>query len=259
MGEEIKLTIEINNTRPVELVDLAKSMMSMGNEYRRFLITHDPYIEADGVKLYIKEIRSGSIIAELVALSPYALSLVDHAETITQYAKHIKMLYEWLTEGKEKPKDIEKSTLENFNNIIEPVAKDHGSQMNIGSFNVTGDLIVNLSINSTEANATQNAIRRELNALKEPATGIHQDVVMYWAQARNQPDSNKAGDRARIESIYRGDVKVKFISDELKLKMLYEEPHPFSKAFVVDVAVETVNEKPILYKILELHDVLDKE
>jgi hypothetical protein len=54
---------------------------------------------------------------------------------------------------------------------------------------------------------------------------------MYWAQARNDPNGSKAGDRARIESIYGGEVKVKFINDHIKLKMLYEEPHPFSKAF----------------------------
>lgn len=258
MTEETKLIIEISNKRHVELLDLARSMMSIGDEYKHFLVKHETYIDPDHVKLYIKEIRSGSIITELVSLSPYTLPLIDHAETVFEYAKHIKILYEWLIEGKEKPQDIEKSTLENLSNIIEPVAKDHGSQMNFGSVNVQGDLVLNLNINSTQANATQNAIRRELNLMKEPVTGIHESVVMYWAQARNQLDGNKAGDRARIESIHMGDVKVRFKNDDLKSKMLYEEPHPFQKAFVVDVAVETVNEKPVLYKILDLHDVLDK-
>ena len=256
--EESKLIIKIYNERPVELLDLAKSMMSMSDEYKRFLAKHEAYADPEHVKLYIKEIRGGSIITELVSLAPYTLPLIDHAQTIVEYAKHIKVLYEWLSSGKEKPEHTEKSTLENLNNIIEPVAKDHGSQMNLGAFTVQGNLIVNVNINSTEANATQNAIRRELDAMKEPVTGIHEGVVMYWAQARNQLDSSKAGDRARIESIYMGDVKVRFKNDELKLKMLYEEPHPFKKAFVVDVAVETVNEKPVLYRILELHDVLDK-
>jgi DNA modification methylase len=101
----------------------------------------------------------------------------------------------------------------------------------IGAINMSGESVINLYINSRNANAAQNSIKRRLNAIKEPITGIHNDVVMYWAQARNDPNGSKAGDRARIESIYGGEVKVKFINDHIKLKMLYEEPHPFSKAF----------------------------
>ncbi|MDR4518939.1 MAG: hypothetical protein MRK00_16335 [Nitrosomonas sp.] len=258
MGEEITLTIEIKNERPIELLDLAKSLISMSNEYRHFLAEHDPFIAADDVKLYIKEIRSGSIIAELAALSPYALPLIDHAETITEYIKHIKVWYKWLSESDKKPENINKSTLENLNNILEPIAKDNGAQMNIASLNIQGDMKINLTIGSNDANAAQNAIRRALNALKEPVTGIHQSVVMYWAQARNDPHSNKAGDRAKIESVFSGDVKVMFINDELKVKMLFDEAHPFNKAFIVDVAVETINGKPALYKIIKLHDVFDK-
>lgn len=256
----MKLTIEIKNKHPVELVDLAQSMMALSDEYRRFLAKHDACIDADDVKLYIKEIRSGSIITELVALAPYTLPFVDHAETVVEYAKHLKTVYEWFIGKSEEspPKDIEKSTLQNLSQIVEPIAKDHASQMNFGAINVQGGIVVNLNITATEANAAQNAIRREIEARKEPVTGIHRDVVMYWAQARNQPDS-KAGDRARIESLHPGDVKVRFANDAIKTQMLYDTPYPFSKNFVVDVAVETVEGRPALYKVLEIHDVFDRD
>jgi hypothetical protein len=130
--------------------------------------------------------------------------------------------------------------------------------MNLGALNVHGNVVLNVTINSTEANAAQNGIRRAVEALKEPVTGLHQEVVMYWAQARNQPDS-KAGDKARIESLYKGDVKVRFANDLLKTQMLYDPPYPFKKAFVVDVSVETVDGKPVLYRVLRLHDILDRD
>lgn len=260
MNNEVKLKIEINNQRPVELLDLAKSMISVSDEYKRFLAKNELHVDPDHVKLYIKQIYGGSIITELVSLAPYTLPLIDHAVIVVEYTKHIISLYEWLSGNDEKQQSPEKSTLENLSNIIEPIAKDRGSQMNIGTIDVAGDYVVNnYYINSVDANASQNAIKRQLSAMKEPVTGIHRDVVMYWAQARNDPNGSKAGDRARIESIYKGDVKVRFLSEKIKLKMLYEEPHPFSKAFVVDVAVETVNGKPALYKILEIHDILDKD
>lgn len=259
MDDKMKLTIEINNKQPVELTDLAQSMMSLADEYRRFLADHDAHIEADDVKLYVKEIRTGSIIQELVAIAPYALPFVEHSKTIVEYAKHLKTLYEWFA-GKSdtKPPSVEKTTLQNLSSIVEPIAKDHGSQANFGAVNVQGDFVVNLNLTSTEANAAQNAIRREIDAMREPVTGNHEQVVMYWAQARNTTD-NKAGDKARIESLYKGDVKVRFASDGLKAKMLYDEPYPFRKAYVVDVSVETVEDKPVLYKVLNFHEAIDRD
>lgn len=259
MEDKMKLTIEIKNKQPVELTDLAKSMISLADEYRHFLAEHDAQIDADDVKLYVKEIRAGSIIEELVAMAPYALPFVEHSKTIIDYAKHLKTLYEWFS-GKSdvKPLAVQKTTLQNLSSIVEPVAKDHGSQVNFGAVNVQGDFVVKLNLTSIEANAAQNAIRREMEAMREPVTGTHEQVVMYWAQARNQPDS-KAGDRARIESLYKGDVKVRFATDGLKAKMLYDEPFPFRKAFVVDVSVETVEDKPVLYKVLNFHEAIDRD
>ena len=261
MDNKVKLIIELKNKEPVDLIDLARSMLSVGDEYKRFIAKYElGYADADGVRLYIKQIHNGSIITELVALAPYALPFMEHANTVIDYSTHLKNVYEWfIGKSDKKPDDIEKTTLENLSTIIEPIAKDHASQINFGALNIQGDFVVNIHINSTEANAAQNAIRRELDSMKEPITGIHEGVVMYWVQARNQPDSSKAGDRAKIESIYRGDLKVRFPTHTLKTKMLYEEPYPFKKAFIVDVAVETINEKPALYKVLELHDIIDKE
>lgn len=260
VNDRMKLSIEIKNQHPVELLDLAQSMMAMADEYRRFVLRHDAQLDADGVKLYIKEIRTGSIIAELVALAPYTLPFIEHADTVVEFATHLKTVYEWFI-GKSNAltaRDIDKTTLQNLSQILEPVAKDQASQLNMGAINIQGDVIIHLHLSATEANAAQNAIRRELDTRKEPVTGIHRDVVLYWAQARNQPDS-KAGDRARIESVYPGDVKVRFANDALKTQMLYETAYPFSKNFVVDVAVETVDSRPVLYKVLEIHDVFDRE
>lgn len=259
MNDAVKLTIEIKNKQPVELLDLAQSMISLDDEYRRFLATGEQAGKPDEVKLYVKEIRTGSIITELVALAPYSLPFVEHADTVIEYAKHLKTLYDWFSgKSKEKPQGVEKTTLQNLSEILEPVAKDNASQINIGAVNIQGDVVVTLNLNSTEANAAQNGIRRELEAMKEPLTGIHEQVAMYWAQARNIPD-NKAGDKARIESIYKGDVKVRFANDGLKATLLYDEPYPFNKVFIVDVSVETVNDKPVLYKVLAFHEAIDRE
>lgn len=256
---KLKLTIEIKNSRPVELIDYAQSMICIGSEYTRFLSSGENAATPDDVKLYVKEVRTGSIITDLVANAPYAIPFIEHADTIFEYAKHLKTLFDWFA-GREdkKPQVIEKVTLQNLSNIVEPVAKDKASQMNIGAVNVAGDINLTLNISSLDANAIQNAVRREIDGMKEPVTGIHEQVLMYWAQARNQPN-NKSGDKARIESIYQGDVKVVFANDRLKAKMLFDSPYPFSHAYVIDVSVETIEGRPALYKVLEVHDEISRD
>ena len=62
---EAKLTIEIKNTKPVEITDFTDAFESLGNQYYKFL-AESPYFElSKETKLYVKEIRSGSIITEL--------------------------------------------------------------------------------------------------------------------------------------------------------------------------------------------------
>lgn len=259
MDDKMKLVIEIKNQQPIELIDLAQSMLGIGAEYRDYLSKHASHISADEARLYVKEVRTGSVITELVALAPFALPLIEHADSVLEYGKYIVTALSWLIGRGERPAEaLEKSTLTNLNTILEPIAKDRASQFNLSGITVNGNVTLHFAINSTEANAAQNSIRRELETMKEPVTGIHSKVVMYWMQARNQPNS-KSGDRARIESVHKGDVKVVFADDGLKAKMLYDPPHPFKKAFVVDVAVETIEDKPVLYRVLELHDSFDRD
>lgn len=254
--EELKLEIEIKNQRAVELADFAKSMASLADEYSRYLSSGENSATPDDVKLFVRDMRSGSIIADLVALAPAAIPFLEHAQTLVGYAQHLKGLYDFYC-GKTSASPltpVDKSTLQNLSTIVEPIAKDAGSQMNIAAMNIQGGVVMNFGVTSLEANAAQNAIRRELEAAREPITGLHEQVVMYWAQARNA--TKGTGDKARVESIFKGDVKVRFATDALKAKMLHDVAYPFGCAFVVDVIVETVKGRPALYKVVAVHEEL---
>src|SRR5258708_7552480 len=131
-----------------------------------------------------------------MALAPQALQLISYTNALVNFFKHIKAAYDYLSGASDVKPPLDKTTYQNLSNIVEPVAKDRGSQINIG--NVSGDLV--LHINSTEANAIQNAAKREIELLAEPTVGIHEKVLLYWYQARNEAKSGTV-DRATIENI----------------------------------------------------------
>ena len=250
MEEQAALRVHMELSRPVELTDLTLSLLGLGDEYRDFVERHPEICTKAGAKLYVRKIKSGSIITDLVAMIPGALPFVEHANTVIQFAGHLKIVLDYLLQRTDAKPELGRRNLENALKVLEPVAKDPSGGIQIIAM-PESTVIVNL--NSTEANAIQNRARRELEALQEPKVGLHRKVLMYWYQARNDPTS-RAGDRAIIESISPRPVKVVFEDDQLKGTILADQENIFRFGYVVDVAVETVQGVPTLYRVLAIHD-----
>lgn len=248
------LNYELKNARPIELHDLTKSLESFADEFRRYVNVTEPEASASDVTLYVKEIRAGSILATLVAASPQIIQNVGYINAVVGFVKHLKGAYDWLSGKSEDKPPLDKASLENLANIVEPVAKDHAAQVNIN--NPTGPIFVRL--NSMEANAVQNAARREIERLAEPATGVQKNVLLYFYQARDDRAS-KTGDKGIIEQITTRPVRLAWANDSLKMRVMHGTANPFEHAFLVDVMVQTIQGKPKVYVVLELHDTYPRD
>jgi len=257
---EPKLTVEIKNKRPIELLDLTESFLSLGDEYKRFVASHPDVAGAQNVRLYIKEIRAGSVVADLVALAavgvPVALPYIENANNILDFAKYLRSAYSYFTGKAEEKPQLQPAEYTNLSKIIEPVAKDNGAQIIVTATD-GGTVQVTFNLNSTESNAAQNNLRREIEQFREPETRVHSQVVLYWYRASRDTDK-QVGDRAIIESISPNPVKTVFDEEKTKAEMILSDPNPFLSAYIVDVFVDTVRGRPALYKIIRLHDRIEK-
>ena len=255
---ETKLTVTIDNGKPVELIDFTASFYSLAQEYKKHSHSHFSANSA----LYIKEVRQGSIIVELIEFTKTSvIPFFSDTNTVVEFATALKTGYEWFkgkTKGKEQPKyDI--SELENLKRILDPVAKNT-TETTI-NFNVTvnGSVVQNFGSSNEEANAIQNRILEEIRALKETSPSQKEKVVFYWYQAKNDLKSI-GGERGVIESIYKNHVKVIFESEEIKHALIHPpNKNMFDISFIVDVDIETVNYKPVLYKIKAFHGYIDND
>jgi hypothetical protein len=126
--ESTKLSLTINNTQSVELLDYSLGMISISAEYNKFIKRHMPEHEAQGVKLYISEVKKGSIVTELVVFGSVGIQFIaEHSDTILAYAKYLEHLLSKYLVRKPKedidamPAEIEdKDTLSNIIKILEP-------------------------------------------------------------------------------------------------------------------------------------------
>ena len=259
-----KLEITIQNKTPVVLTDLTLALLSVGQQFEKFIENETNEQYQAGSDLFIKDVRSGSIVVELIAQTLPVLPLLWAGGPLSEWTNYAKGVVEWLS-GKipTKPKDLTKQDLRQWSQILEPVAKDNGSQMNF-SVSSGGTVVNQFFVSSEQANAAQNAIRREIEVLDEPSDHVQRKRVMVWYQTKFD-DASLTGDRAVIESIARGPIKVIFENTAVKRAMLMGDPR-FSKpwhelAYIDDVSVQTVAGVPKLYTVLNYYedDTFDSE
>jgi hypothetical protein len=231
--------------------------MSLGDEYKRFIAASSSFPAVSDAKLYIKRVENGSVVVEVIRYAQLVLPFIETTVVLLEFGRWLGVAYDWLL-GKsngERP-DLDRADLVNLSKIVNPVAKDNGSQINV-SYVHNGNIEYNFHLDSRDANASQNAVNREIASLSIPTPNLHEKVLMYWYQARNDP-SAKTGDRVVIESISTKSVKVVFNTDELKANILGDETNFFHYAFVVDVSVETIRGVPAVYKVLRVYDKMEK-
>lgn len=252
--EQLGLTVSLQNSKAVELVDLGKSFEAFGKLYEEFVHAKGYDSIAGNAKLYIVKIREGSIIADLKALLDQASFVADHKEILAGFMANLQELIDFFR-GQADPKKapaISTTEAKNLGQVFEPVAKDGGAQINFSIHGNTAPVTVNnIVVNSERANALQNNIRRFLGP-DLPENGTFEKEVLYLEQMRGDSRS-RVGDRGIIEKYSSKPVKLHFMTPDVKAEIVDKPRNPFRVAYIVDGSVRTAKGEPALYKISGVH------
>ena len=251
------LTVTLDHVGPIELSVLSGSLYSLAAQHLRFADRIGATINGDQVKLYVREIRSGSIIVELIAMAQTAGTIAGAMNTVVSFAKNIHGLLSFGTgAATAPPPKTTPSDARDLSQFIEPAASNPDALMKL---EVSGGAQVNIGtliINSNQANATQNRLRNWAARQELPVNGTHSAQLFYMERATGNPAST-TGDRGIIERFSRKSVKTRFANLENKQRMVDEAL--FRKVYVVDVDVQTVEGQPRLYTILRVLDTMERD
>lgn len=259
-AQDIRLVVEIKNKEPLELMELTKSFVSLANQFNSYASNFGDSKENRAAKLYVKEIKTGSVIMELIEFATVGvLPFVENMNTIVGFADYVKRAYNYiLGKTKDKPKELTTTDYRDLAQIINPVANDSDAQFNI-STKVDGNLELHFHIGTVEANAAQHLIDKTVKQLKSPEDGneTQRKVLLTFYQTRSDIKA-KAGNKGIIESITDAPLNILFEDESLNEQMLHGEFNPHETVYVVDVLPQKVNGKIAAYKILKLHETFDK-
>ena len=252
-GHEPIITFKLENSKPVDLLDLTGSLAAFGEAYTDYVASAGYDVEPGNVRLFIREIRTGSVIAALVSMADQASWVLSHFDAAAGFVSHFdQILHHFLLLPSVPHEDAPtKRDAGQAIAVMEPVAKDGGANL---FFNVSRDVHVHhyyeSRYDSQKANAIQNSARRFLGEAI-PKNEIYQDEILSLFQVRGDA-SAKVGDRGVIEPISPRPVKLIFASEEVKRQIIDQPENPFQKLFLVDVEAKATEGRVRLYRIFPL-------
>ncbi len=253
--KDVRLVIKIDNKKPVELIDLTKSLVSIANQFSQYVTKEGVSKEEREAKLYLKEIKTGSIIVELIEYATIGmLPFVENVNTIVGFAENLKKAIKYYLNNEGENPQFSINDLRDISSIVNPIAKDNASQLFINT-TINGNVELTINLNSTEANAIQNKIKQEVLDLRleEVLKDNYDKVAMKLFQARSDIKS-KLGNKGTIEELNEKPLNIIFENEELKEQILQSETNPLKSIFIVDVKIITIDNKPAIFKILKLHE-----
>jgi hypothetical protein len=245
--------LELRNSHPVDLLDLTSALSAFGEAYQDYAVKAGFDETRGNTRLFVREIRTGSIIADLASYAEQASFVLKHIEIAAGFLTNLKELSD-LFLGLPIPKrePPTRKEAEQLIRIVEPVAKDNAAQLFL---QVHGEIHVHYHIDSQQGNAIQNSAERFLGP-PLPTSEIRHDQLLVLHQVRDALRA-KVGDQGIIEELSTNPTKLIFATEGAK-KTILDVPHPFQKIFLVDVEVKRSAGRVVLYRVLVVKDSLDR-
>lgn len=253
LEQEPLLTVRYENRNPVDLLDLGNSLTAMGERFR----------DLDGVqdgRLYVRQMRPGSIVAELMPLLEQASAIGKYSQVLAAFMANLNDLFQgFLIYNPRLLRRTPRPDARQVQRILAPTVGDSGSQISI-NINVGRDLHISptIQIDSDEANEIVRGARRFLRDGPIPEANSFEGEDLYVTQARDERHSRSV-DRGVIETIWDRPVRLTYESDRVRREILGRPENPFLLRFVVDGEAQFVGGKPVAYRIYRVHKWYDPE
>lgn len=234
------MDIIYSSSNPIPLTNLTFSLVSLEKELDTFLRLENPKDFKRETLLYLKEVRNGSLFFVLEANA-----------TIANFIYYLKDIIDYLLDKTQKPRtNLENETLRNINNLITPCLNSLDASLKI-QINDNNNEIRKLNINHADAVYINSSIVKKQEEMKVLISTLRKKVILYWNQEKFSKNTN-SDSKAIVEIISKDVKKIIFennsIRDEMQSLANWQ-----NLAFVVDLEIQTKQNKIIAYKILNYY------
>lgn len=265
----IRLKLDIEE--PVEIGDFVAAFLAVSSQYDRYVSKGEPSASG-GAKLFVREVRVGCIEADLIpwlvggGLFTTAIAGMAAANTVHDFVEKWGGTLQKL--GRRKGERLEGATKGDLQTVMQQVAAVAaipGSRLELSAI-ITKDGAQETTavkvITSTEAViAADNAAQQKLE-MEKTTEADHKRVLLRFTRTdtKRAKAGKRAVEQAIVESVSPKELPVIYASDLAERRIrheIIERDSVYWKGFVVDVNVEFSRGKPVAYRVMNVHDVID--
>lgn len=269
-SHEPHIIMRLKTRRPIEIGDFVAAFTAIGNEYERFIRVNRPDL-APEASIYIREVREGSIEAELIPLAmsgaAVMLNSMDNMLILEQFVRtYGGRLSAFFRQGGRLP-NATRTELVDFMDQVLAVANDSSASADIEAVEYRdGQRKVKAAIRfrTSEAKIARAQIIEQREEIQNRSDIDHERVLMRFVRPSIEDVAlgKRTGERALIDKIYPRALPVVYASDlaeqRIRHEMIASHENVFKKLFDVDVNVELrFDGKPMAYRIMTVHTVTD--
>jgi hypothetical protein len=262
------LVLNIDTKNPIRVEDFVSSFTAISSQYERFIRAEYPDMASDA-DIFVREVRKGSIEADLVPWAIKGLSavvnVIEQIQIVEKFVRTYGALLKTYTGGSQEP-EASRSDLKDLMGAVAAIANDpngKGSLRAVVFEDGKKKIKAAVSFDTGEAREAQRQIEDQRMVLDATASADHERVLMIFMQSnvKDTPMGKRTGQRVTIEEIAPRDLPLIYASDLAERRIKHEvreaDENVFKKGFIVDVNVQLVGGKPAGYRVTNLHQVID--
>lgn len=277
MGEDgAHIRLKLDTAEPIALSDFVGEFVGIGNQFEKFIAREHPDLKAES-EIYIQEVRSGCIEADLVAwivgagggltAAAWIIDKIDKAQILTKFVNDMRdRLVPYFRKGG-RTADATKGDLNDFLKTTKAIARDpNGSARLEAAVFEDGERQVRAAFKftSSEARTAEYEIAEHRQELEAKTDENQERVLLQFVRPSVEAGKpgKKGGERGVIESIAKRALPVLYASTLAEERMLHEkmqlEGNVFRALFDVSVNVElSTKGRPVAYRITAVHTVIE--
>jgi hypothetical protein len=261
----IQLKLDVPDA--IELGAFVGAFTSAANEFDRFMRLHRPDVAAEA-RLYVGEVRQGSIIAHLVpfmSLLPDTVNAMSSVLTLEEFVKVYGRRLGFFKDKSEPPEGITKKELQDFGKQVEAIAGIPNSTLTMAAIEIEdGDHKVRAAFqfNTNEGRSIQDNLASAKRILDHHHRADRERVLMTFVRSdiRGAKVGKLSGELVQIFEIHEKPCALIYGSalaeQEIKQEISNDES-VYRKGFVVDVNVQRRGDKLLAYTVTNLHQIIE--
>ncbi len=264
-GQEPHIVLNLDLEQPAELTDFLGAFLALSSQYDRYMRQEHKDIAPES-KIFVREIRPGSIEAILVPLLPVLIDQMDKALIVEHFVRlYGSRLSSYFKLGG-RAENATKGELKDLMDAVTAIANDPNGSATISAVDFQkGKATTRASIkfDTSQARTARESIESHKKEIDAVSAADYQRVLM-WFKRSDKDDAAlgvRSGERVVIEDISEQDRPLIYASnlaeERIKDVMRNTGENIYYKGFVVDVNVQMKGGKPVAYAVTHVHQIID--